>query len=47
MRFPGPGAAVDTFEGAGSEKNARRFEVYGYPFAAENRDKLTRRSSFR
>jgi hypothetical protein len=29
------GSAVDTFEGAGGEKNARRFEVYGYPFIAE------------
>jgi hypothetical protein len=28
------GARVDTFEGAGGEKNARRFEVYGYPFLA-------------
>ena len=28
----GPG--VDTFQGAGGEKNARRFEVYGYPFLA-------------
>jgi hypothetical protein len=28
------GAQVDTFEGAGGEKNARRFEVYGYPFLA-------------
>jgi hypothetical protein len=29
------GSAVDTFEGAGGEKNARRFEVYGYSFIAE------------
>ena len=29
------GTAVDTFEGAGGEKNARRFEVYGYPLIAE------------
>ena len=28
------GALVDTFQGAGGEKNARRFEVYGYPFLA-------------
>ena len=28
------GPAVDTFEGAGGEKNARQFEVYGYPFIA-------------
>jgi hypothetical protein len=28
----GPG--VDTFGGAGGEKNARRFEVYGYAFLA-------------
>ena len=28
------GPAVDTFEGAGGEKNARRFEVFGYPFLA-------------
>jgi hypothetical protein len=25
----------DTFEGAGGEKNARAFAVYGYPFCAE------------
>jgi hypothetical protein len=29
------GSAVDTFRGAGGEKNARRFEVYGYAFVAE------------
>jgi hypothetical protein len=29
------GPPVDTFEGAGGEKNARRFEVYGYPFLAQ------------
>jgi hypothetical protein len=29
------GPAVDTFAGASGEKNARRFEVYGYPFIAE------------
>lgn len=28
----GPG--VDTFGGAGGEKNARAFEVYGYAFLA-------------
>ena len=28
----GPG--VDTFGGAGGEPNARRFEVFGYPFLA-------------
>ena len=28
------GVAVDTFEGASGERNARRFEVYGYPFLA-------------
>jgi hypothetical protein len=28
------GAAVDTFAGAAGESNARRFEVYGYPFLA-------------
>lgn len=28
------GTAADTFGGAGGEKNARRFEVYGYPFIA-------------
>ncbi len=28
----GPG--IDTFEGASGEKNARRFEVLGYPFLA-------------
>jgi hypothetical protein len=26
------GSPVDTFGGASGEKNARRFEVYGYPF---------------
>jgi hypothetical protein len=26
------GQAVDTFGGAGGEKNARAFEVYGYAF---------------
>jgi hypothetical protein len=29
------GPAVDTFHGASGEKNARRFEVYGYPFIVE------------
>jgi arsenite methyltransferase len=28
------GPPVDTFGGAGGEKKARRFEVYGYPFFA-------------
>jgi hypothetical protein len=28
------GTPVDTFRGAGGEKNARRFDVYGYPFLA-------------
>ena len=28
------GEPVDTFGGAGGEKNARRFEVYGYSFLA-------------
>jgi len=28
------GLPIDTFQGAGGEKNARRFEVYGYPFLA-------------
>jgi len=28
------GDAVDTFGGASGESNARRFEVYGYPFLA-------------
>jgi hypothetical protein len=28
------GPPVDTFGGASGEKNARRFEVYGYPFLA-------------
>jgi hypothetical protein len=28
------GARIDTFGGASGEKNARRFEVYGYPFLA-------------
>jgi len=28
------GEPVDTFGGAGGEKNARAFEVYGYPFRA-------------
>ncbi len=28
------GPAVDTFEGAGGEKNARAFDVFGYPFMA-------------
>ena len=28
------GPSADTFGGAGSEKTARRFEVYGFPFMA-------------
>ncbi len=28
------GPSVDTFRGASGEKNARRFEVYGYAFLA-------------
>lgn len=28
------GPPVDTFSGASGEKNARRFEVYGYAFLA-------------
>jgi hypothetical protein len=28
------GPPIDIFQGAGGEKNARRFEVYGYPFLA-------------
>lgn len=28
------GNGVDTFAQAGGEKNARQFEVYGYPFLA-------------
>lgn len=28
------GPSVDTFRGAGGEKNARQFEVFGYPFLA-------------
>jgi len=28
------GPPVDTFQGAGGEKNARRFEIYGYAFMA-------------
>jgi arsenite methyltransferase len=28
------GPPIDTFQGAAGEKNARRFEVYGYPFLA-------------
>jgi hypothetical protein len=29
------GPPVDTFRGAGGEKKARAFEVYGYPFLAQ------------
>jgi hypothetical protein len=28
------GPPIDTFGGAGGEKNARRFEVFGYSFMA-------------
>jgi hypothetical protein len=28
------GPPVDTFLGAGGEKKARQFDVYGYPFVA-------------
>jgi hypothetical protein len=28
------GSPIDTFGGASGEKNARRFEVFGYPFLA-------------
>lgn len=28
------GTAIDTFGGARGEKNARVFDVYGYPFLA-------------
>jgi hypothetical protein len=28
------GSPVDTFRGAGGEKKARVFDVYGYPFLA-------------
>jgi hypothetical protein len=28
------GERVDTFAGASGEANARRFDVYGYPFLA-------------
>lgn len=28
------GPPVDTFAGASGERNAKRFEVYGYPFLA-------------
>jgi hypothetical protein len=31
------GPLIDTFGGAAGEKNARRFEVYGYPFLARKR----------
>lgn len=32
------GPPVDTFGGAGGEKNARLFEVYGYAFLARKPD---------
>jgi hypothetical protein len=31
------GPPVDTFGGASGERNARRFEVYGYTFMAQRR----------
>jgi hypothetical protein len=31
------GPPIDTFAGASGERNARRFEVYGYPFIARRR----------
>ena len=32
------GAPCDTFGGASGEKQARKFEVYGYPFLARKRE---------
>ena len=32
------GPPIDTFEGARGEKNARRFEVYGYSILARKRE---------
>jgi hypothetical protein len=34
------GEPVDTFGGAGGEKNARAFEVYGYSFLARRPEDL-------
>ncbi len=34
------GTPIDTFEGAGGERNARAFEVYGYAFLARRPDDL-------
>jgi hypothetical protein len=31
------GSAIDTFAGASGERNAKRFEVFGYPFLAYRR----------
>jgi hypothetical protein len=31
------GPPIDTFGGASGERNARRFEVYGYAFMARRR----------
>ena len=31
------GPPMDTFAGASGERNARRFEVYGYPFMARKK----------
>jgi hypothetical protein len=33
------GTPVDAFQGASGEKNARKFEVYGYPFLARKPDR--------
>jgi hypothetical protein len=32
------GPAIDTFQGARGEKNARRFEVYGHAFMARKKE---------
>jgi hypothetical protein len=32
------GEAVDTFAGAGGERNARTYEVYGYAFRSRRAD---------
>ena len=32
------GPPCDTFRGAGGEGNARKFEVYGYPFVCRKPD---------
>jgi hypothetical protein len=38
--FAGP--PVNTFQGAGGERNASRFEVYGYAFMARKMDSSDR-----